>query len=97
MRDRDSLEMFWVSDGRVNLPAETNQTRQQGNLIGYRRDCLFQLGFTLRSTYDIYQFDITICGFLEAKTLERLIDRQQRRMRCRCASLGHLDARATIA
>ena len=55
------------------------------------------MGFTLRGTYDTYQFDITICGFLEGKTFERLIDRQQQRMRCRSASLGHLDARAVIA
>ena len=36
-------------------PAETNQTRQQGNLDGYRKDCFISnRGLLLRGGYGIY-------------------------------------------
>jgi hypothetical protein len=42
-------------------------------------------------------FDVTICGFLEGKTLEGLIDHEHRRMHYRRASLGHVDGRTVVA
>jgi hypothetical protein len=42
-------------------------------------------------------FDISICLFLEAKTLEGLIDRQHCYLHHRCASLGHVDAYEAVA
>jgi hypothetical protein len=51
----------------------------------------------MRTIYECIQFDTTICGFLEGKTLEGLIDRQHHRIHWRCASLGHLDGRTVVA
>lgn len=60
------------------------------------KENVFRIDFTMRISMIRIILNLSICLFLEAKTLEAFIDQPRRRMHRWRASFRHVDAREVI-